>query len=74
MSSPRARPSAPPRSDLKDFALAPRAPRCAPRCKGAFLWLYRDSLEADGVTVSVPKAKLDKIQSELASIKKLLGQ
>ncbi|KAG8461275.1 hypothetical protein KFE25_010462 [Diacronema lutheri] len=41
---------------------------------GAALWIYRDSLEADGVTVTVPKAKLDKLQAELAAIKKLLGQ
>lgn len=55
--------------------LQPRAPRCVPPAiAGALLWIYRDSLEADGVTVSVPKAKLDKIQSELSAIKELLGQ
>jgi hypothetical protein len=43
-------------------------------CAGAFLWAYRDSLEVDGVMVQVPKAKLDKMQTELSSIKKLLGQ
>mmetsp|Transcript_10546 Transcript_10546/g.28678 ORF Transcript_10546/g.28678 Transcript_10546/m.28678 type:complete len:92 (-) Transcript_10546:808-1083(-) len=41
---------------------------------GAILWSHRDSLEADGPMVTVPKAKLNKIQNELTEIKALLGK
>jgi hypothetical protein len=42
-------------------------------CAGALLWAYRDSNEADGVTVQVPKAQLDQLQKDVAAIKQMLG-
>ncbi|KAJ1619308.1 hypothetical protein T492DRAFT_890565 [Pavlovales sp. CCMP2436] len=41
---------------------------------GGLLWLYRESVEKAGETISVPKAKLDAITHELAEIKKMLAQ